>query len=76
MLSLANVTRFKEPRIIWGSLCGLNFLYLQYMSEGGGQLLRTCDDDRLLHIIAGVKRLLMKLKSREIYSGTWLQSSQ
>ena len=47
--------------------------------EGSGfgrQLLRTSDDDKVLHIIAGVKRLLMKLKSREIYSGTWLQSSQ
>lgn len=34
-----------------------------------------CVDDRLLHIVAGVKRLLMKLKSREIYSGTRPQAT-
>lgn len=33
------------------------------------------NDHWLLHIVAGVKRLLMKLKSREIYSGTWPQSA-
>lgn len=33
------------------------------------------NDHGLLHIVAGVKRLLMKLKSREIYSGTWPESS-
>lgn len=55
----------------------LSFLHLHGRGREnlGGQLLQTSDDDRLLHIIAGVKRLLMKLKSREIYSGTWLQYS-
>lgn len=43
---------------------------------GGGEIgVSTCDDDGLLYVVAGMKRLLMKLKSREIYSGTWSQSS-
>lgn len=55
---------------LMGSLCGLTFS--TYMPEVVGR----CDGDGLLHIVAGVKRLLMKLKSREIYSGTWPQLSQ
>lgn len=52
------------------------FLHLHVWRGFGGQLLGASDGDRLLHIIAGVKRLLMKLKSREIYSGTRPRSTQ
>jgi hypothetical protein len=35
-----------------------------------------CDVDGLPYVVAGIKRWLMKLKSREIYSGTRPQSMQ
>lgn len=61
------------------NMCSVDSLSLLTMPGGrelGESLLPTYDDDDgLLHIVAGVKRLLMKLKSREMFSGTWLQPS-